>query len=125
MARDAGEGDAAEATEITEDPFGVQRLNAEIGALADALGDIDAQIGWNCVASASTPVLPFSGRFCAHEGTGLPWPSPSQAIGWLLVAFAVTLGAQFWFDLFKRLAHIRTSGITGSLATGQASNPSG
>jgi hypothetical protein len=32
------------------------------------------------------------------------------AVGWLLTALAGSLGAPFWFDLLKRVAHLRASG---------------
>ncbi len=32
-------------------------------------------------------------------------------IGWLVTALAVSMGAAFWFDILKRLIHIRNAGI--------------
>jgi hypothetical protein len=40
----------------------------------------------------------------------LEWPSLSKLGCWLLIAFGVTLGAQFWFDLFKKLVDLRSAG---------------
>ncbi|MEX2565436.1 MAG: hypothetical protein WD431_05805 [Cyclobacteriaceae bacterium] len=31
-------------------------------------------------------------------------------LGWIITAFAITLGAPFWFDLLKRVMSIRASG---------------
>lgn len=130
-----GSNAAAEASETeetvasdddAEDLFGLGRLNDQIGMIVGSLDDLDVQIGWECTRLGSDePTLPLVRRFCDTPGTGLPAPSASQIIGWFLIAFAVTLGAQFWFDLFKRLAHLRTAGITGSVAVAQASRPSG
>ena len=123
---DASVDGAASPAAAPDDPFGAESLNHEIGLIAGALGDLDVQIGWRCAPSASDgPVLPLTRGLCLDEGTGLPLPTFSRIIGWLIIAFAVTLGAQFWFDLFKRLAHLRTSGVTGAVAQGQASSPSG
>lgn len=35
----------------------------------------------------------------------------SHGFGWILTAFALSLGAPFWFDLLKRLVNLRTAGI--------------
>jgi hypothetical protein len=34
----------------------------------------------------------------------------SKALGWLFTAFAITLGAPFWFDLLSRFVQLRSSG---------------
>lgn len=45
------------------------------------------------------------------------WPSTAwwgyimySMLGWIITAFAITLGAPFWFDLLKRVMSIRASG---------------
>ena len=38
------------------------------------------------------------------------WKYASQSfLGWVVTAFAITLGASFWFDLLKKVMHIRTA----------------
>ena len=34
----------------------------------------------------------------------------SVALGWLITAFAVSMGAPFWFDLLNKFVNIRASG---------------
>lgn len=34
-----------------------------------------------------------------------------KILGWLITAFAISLGAPFWFDLLKRVTSIRASGV--------------
>ncbi|WKN30557.1 hypothetical protein PZB74_16450 [Porifericola rhodea] len=42
---------------------------------------------------------------------GIPLPGVLRAVpGWLITAFAITLGAPFWFDLLKRLMSVRADG---------------
>jgi hypothetical protein len=33
-----------------------------------------------------------------------------MALGWLITAFAVSLGAPFWFDLLNKFVNVRASG---------------
>lgn len=39
-----------------------------------------------------------------------PTTLPNRIIGWLLTAFAVSLGAPFWFDMLNKVISIRSSG---------------
>lgn len=42
---------------------------------------------------------------------GVTWPGVVSGIpGWILTAFALSLGAAFWFDVLKRLVNVRSSG---------------
>jgi hypothetical protein len=34
----------------------------------------------------------------------------TMALGWLITAFAVSLGAPFWFDLLNKFVNVRASG---------------
>ncbi|SDZ73717.1 hypothetical protein [Rubrimonas cliftonensis] len=90
-----------------------EALDAEIGrrvgALMDGLGGLEIQVGWDCLShEVDAPILTTLG---CGDGAGFAAPSVSEVIGWFLVAFGVTLGAQFWFDLLKRIAALRTSGV--------------
>ena len=38
------------------------------------------------------------------------WDWLRKVAGWLLTAFAVSLGAPFWFDLLNRFINLRVSG---------------
>lgn len=110
---------------LGEDATGDVRLAAEYQSLIANLGRLNVEVGWVCNAAepegaGPLDLVPLSHIPCkAAAGTmGYHWPSPSQVIGWLLIAFGVTLGAQFWFDLFKKLVDLRTAGRTLSATPG-------
>ncbi|MGF6928505.1 hypothetical protein QFZ48_004005 [Chitinophaga sp. W2I13] len=44
-------------------------------------------------------------------GWGITLPNYLSIIGWLITAFAISLGATFWFDLLQRLISIRQAGV--------------
>jgi hypothetical protein len=41
---------------------------------------------------------------------GTPSAVALSVVGWLLTAMAASLGAPFWFDVLKKVAHLRSSG---------------
>jgi len=50
----------------------------------------------------------------ANEVLGLGWKDPCDIswknfIGWLITAFAISLGSPFWFDLLNKFMRLRTS----------------
>jgi hypothetical protein len=59
----------------------------------------------DAVDAISTASLPIG-------WTEVPKPDqwPSTALGWLITAFAVSMGAPFWFDLLNKFINIRASG---------------
>jgi hypothetical protein len=100
----------------------------EIADLNTALGDSGVEIGWRCVEDTSGPpswgewlwswaswqtLAPDQPSWACDGGGYVPAPAGTQLIGWLVIAFGVTLGAQFWFDLFRSLVNLRTPGKTG------------
>jgi hypothetical protein len=56
----------------------------------------------DAISSASLPI----------GWSELPKPEqwPTMVVGWLITAFAVSLGAPFWFDLLNKFVNIRASG---------------
>lgn len=70
----------------------VRRVN-ELRADEDATG-------WDCQEYGSS-----TGCFLAEVVKG------STVLAWVLMALAVTLGAQFWFDLLKRILSVRSAGV--------------
>ncbi len=70
---------------------------------------------------AQTSTLDYATANQALAGLHLPigWPSgirkelkdngPSDLLGWVLTAFAVSVGAPFWFDMLNRLIVIRST----------------
>jgi hypothetical protein len=82
-----------------------------IANLRASLNAIGLPIGWN----GWTPV-PQSTRQCAEGAPAekctlvFHWHSLSKvtmALGWLITAFAVTLGAPFWFDVLNQFMKLR------------------
>ena len=45
---------------------------------------------------------------CAKTGT--PTVTLIKALGWMLTAAALTLGAPFWFDLLQKFVNLRGAG---------------
>jgi len=68
----------------------VQGRNKSLGQLP---------IGWTNMSQSSTS--PFG--FISPDA----WSWASRLAGWLLTAFAVSLGAPFWFDLLNKFINIR------------------
>ncbi len=60
------------------------------------LVDLKLPIGWNGDVRHNFAVKPFSSVV-------------SGIIGWLTTAFAITLGAPFWFDLLNKLVNLRAT----------------
>lgn len=111
------------------------KTRAEVTSLNAALRDNGVEIGWRCFLPAAQkdrpPSRPLSWgerlwswaswqtltpdepSWACDEGGYVPAPAGTQLIGWLVIAFGVTLGAQFWFDLFRSLVNLRTPGKTG------------
>lgn len=107
------------APEATAGPDPREAVTAEFAGLVENLNKLDVRVGWECRPLPEARLLPGLDRWRAGScpaGTGFVLPSPSQAMGWLIIAVGVTLGAQFWFDLFQRLAGMRTAGLTGGAA---------
>jgi len=80
----AGAGQPLTGSSPAPDPVG-QAVQAQ-----KQLDDLKLPIGW---AGASAP--------------NNLWLA---LLGWLITAFALTLGAPFWFDLLKRFVNIRSAG---------------
>ena len=81
----------SQAEELAKDP----KLSAEVqakkfGELRSQIGQLGLPIGWS--------------------GKVNPTTLPNRIIGWLLTAFAISLGAPFWFDVLNKFISIRSSG---------------
>ena len=57
-------------------------------------------IGWDVV----------KGDTFSEKISGIGWDWPVTILGWIVTAFAITLGAPFWFDLLKKFVRIRGAG---------------
>lgn len=87
----------------------VRALREEVEAASTMLADSGSGMGWDL------DVWPQTGSFGAQltawlfaQGDGWFWLT--GVFSWVSMGFAVTLGAQFWFDLLKSLVKLRTAG---------------
>jgi hypothetical protein len=115
-------------------------LEREVMLLAGDLSRLGLQVGWACeanqpVSAIETPAwlngilgtreIPSTDRLAwigCGDGKGLGI-TVGQVLGWLIIGLSVTLGAQFWFDLFQRLVRLRTAGLTSGAAVKAAERP--
>ncbi len=100
-------GMVAAAQEIAKKPIGessAKRPEETIKEVKAELEKIRLPIGWDISAkpesASKTPVYDWIVRIC----------------GWIITAFAVTLGAPFWFDVLNKFINIRSSGIKPKLS---------
>ena len=70
-----------------------------------ALGELALPLGWN------NGLFPWPKSSDGHEYTmsEIALKFVSTLLGWILTAFAVTLGAPFWFDLLNQFMVIRST----------------
>lgn len=125
-ADDGGAGNLSEASDERISPTNLQEMLGELQRL-------DVQIGWcepiaqaKAAGQPPAPVDPATAGGAigpCQVGEQLRWPpTPSQVVGWFLIAIGVTLGSQFWFNLLKKLLNLRTS---GRLRSSSAQTPQG
>lgn len=101
----------------TDDASAMADVGKEVNALLTSLEGMDVRVGWDCEALPEDEwTMPLSGLLC-EAGQGHAMPSPSKLIGWLIVAFGVTLGARFWLDLFRKAVSLRSAGLVGGAAS--------
>ena len=87
--------------------FAREQPGADAGVRVKKLAELELPIGWTW--TDATPGdrsdYPQAIQDFAHS-------SPlAKAVGLLLTATAISLGAPFWFDLLSKVARIRTSGV--------------
>ncbi len=78
-----------------------EEIREDVGAIAPL-------VGW----SGEDPLIK---AFAGSDWGNVAWLAPAKLIGLLLTAFAISLGAPFWFNLLQRLVNIR-----GSVQAGKA-----
>ncbi|MEM9061554.1 MAG: hypothetical protein AAGD13_13925 [Pseudomonadota bacterium] len=94
-----------------------KRVLTEVGNLQSELGKIKADTGWDHCKEAryATDTYGFECFFDTIEPISEDRPiARNPLLGWLLLALAVMLGAQFWLDMLKRFVSIRSSVVTPS-----------
>ncbi len=98
--------------------------------LRKMVGDLEAQhypIGWGCWLGETTPPA-AAGCLSYADATKLharhQW-DPALAFvitalpGWLMTAFAISLGAPFWFGLLQNVVNLRNAGAKPNRAADQ------
>ena len=56
----------------------------------------------------------------SKEAKFTPW----TLLGWLITAFAISLGAPFWFDLLNKMMQVRNT-VRIPISSGKSTDPSG
>ena len=85
-----------------------ETLPQQQAALASTIAQLDQlrlPIGWAGPGEDLTPAFARLGFW-----GGLADAVKRHLLGWVLTAFAATLGAPFWFDLLNRFVNIRSAG---------------
>jgi hypothetical protein len=100
-------GMVAAAQEMVKQPTGdtsTKKTEETIKEVKAEFEQIKLPIGWDIAAKpeppSKTPVCDWIVRIC----------------GWIITAFAVTLGAPFWFDVLSKFINIRSAGIKPKLS---------
>jgi hypothetical protein len=94
------------------DPVDTARQRAL--ATVENLGGLGIPIGWRS-RGAEADGLTSSERIRQRAWPGWPWSGrwgeqlATHLLGWLLTAFALSLGAPFWFDLLSKFMMVRAS----------------
>jgi hypothetical protein len=92
----------ATAQEIARQPIGessTKRAEESIKGIKEELEKIKLPIGWPTASKTET----------SPKMTFFDWIV--RICGWIITAFAVTLGAPFWFDMLNKFINIRSSGV--------------
>lgn len=88
----------------------------------DALLALNLPIGWGtsngcAVAGAVLPAWLHVGplgriadQLCGSDARADIHIDAGKILGWLITAFAISLGAQFWFDTLGKIVGLRSSG---------------
>lgn len=98
--------------------------DADMSRLLQDLAGLELPIGWHrvgipdvaaaaCALRASLAFGPACGPSLAEDGRQARPQAPIGAmtwLGWLFTALAVSMGAQFWFDMLGKVVALRSSG---------------
>jgi hypothetical protein len=89
-----------------------QAAQEEPGAVTENLEELSIPLGWSFDSGPSPQDLPSG------------WESwLGKAIGLVLTAAAVSLGAPFWFDLLGKVARLRSTGVPPPKSTAAVGEP--
>ena len=94
--------------------------NADIERLQHKISQLDLPVGWikpdQLAYNPKNPDFRNWPGLRLHQRTQSQWvddwwnTSRFHILGWLLTAFAISLGAPFWFDMLNKVINIRASG---------------
>ncbi|HEX6746309.1 MAG TPA: hypothetical protein VF092_03260 [Longimicrobium sp.] len=101
----------AQAQTLAADTALAQRLAADTSRTADSLVTTNIRRQVAAINSLDLPIGWAEGMRGPIEGrSGVAWWDwASPILGWLLTAFAVTLGAPFWFDVLNKFIVVRST----------------
>ena len=102
----AAKADAQNPATPSRDPLETAReARKSLNDVGMPIGWRDTRVGWLGVTAV---------QMCRSEGLATPcsasgYPHLRMLLGWLVTAFAVMLGAPFWFDLLNKFMVIRST----------------
>ena len=95
-------GLVAAAQEIAKQPVGessTKKIEERVKEMKEGFNKVKLPLGWDTPSKTETP----------SKTTVYDWII--RICGWIITAFAVTLGAPFWFDMLNKFINIRSSGM--------------
>jgi len=96
-----------------------------MNSLREKLVTIEVPIGWKNDNPGKAIANPANAGKSA-VWVVVVWGLKHFFVGWLLTALAVSLGAQFWFDILKRFVSLRSAGaVSKSPSPEQGTGPNG
>ncbi len=99
---------ASEAAQAVEDGAIDRCVDEATTEGGETDGPSTAQLAADCVAEVNQLGLPLG--WAGENTPDDAWGSLGKALGLLVTAFAITLGAPFWFDLLGKFARLRATG---------------
>lgn len=88
-----------------------QNPDAQIAALNVKIEEVKGLIN-NEIQAVKTPLGLGWSNFDYEQANWYDWVL--KALGWIVTALAISLGAPFWFDILKKLVNIRSAGQQSS-----------
>lgn len=92
-------------------PTGVQLRSEDATNIYNQVKTLQVPIGYTTTAPATGKHVPWFGSAWRVINFGDDWEAWFlKAVGWIVTAFALTLGAHFWFDTLGSLMNLRYAG---------------
>lgn len=100
---------------------GTTKLQAAIKNTQETLRPLP--IGWRCGQKSEKTTSPPAKEQAEKDSLDRMPIAPTQILGWLLTAAALTLGAPFWFDLLQKFVNLRAAGTKPKREDGKSTTP--